>query len=315
VAILSAKYGQFTFSTSARLNHAMVGPSDVRRFYPLDRGFHRPEPGRVTFWEDPQMPYPDWSPFASSGNALHQLRIVARNVCVVLIMLMSVSLAFPVILGVALCRLCRREWRARLRHSNWWWAALPVMALALLYLPGNLLITEQRYFYPALPCLLVLNVGILIWWRKSAAAPWIQRRGMVLVACAVIIPTLGRAWLRPGSARAAGVQAHLLARKISEAHLAGPIAGSGSLPGGRTGLYVAFLLDQPWYGDEPKPSAVSFKHSGARLIIVRRDNPVVRELESDPGYRNLDPDLFASPEQAQESPLKVYEVISFRPAE
>jgi hypothetical protein len=131
------------------------------------------------------------------------------------------------------------------------------------------------------------------------------------VACAVLIPTLGRAWLRPGPARAAGVQGHRLARKISEAHLAGPIAGSGSLPGGRTGLYIAFLLDQPWYGDEPHPSAAGFKLSGARLIIVRRENPVVSELDADPAFRSLDADLFASPDEARASPLKVYELISF----
>ena len=136
---------------------------------------------------------------------------------------------------------------------------------------------------------------------------------MALVACAVIFPTLGRDWLRQGPARTAGTQAFLLAQKISASHHAGPIAGSGSLPGGRTGLYLAFLLDQPWYGDEPKPSADSFKHSGARLIIVRRDNPVVRELESDPGYRSLDAELFGPPEQARASPLKVYEFIASRP--
>jgi hypothetical protein len=110
------------------------------------------------------------------------------------------------------------------------------------------------------------------------------------------------------------VQAHLLAQKISEAHLAGPIAGSGSLPGGRTGLYVAFLLEQPWYGDESRLSAAGLKQSGARLIIVRRENPVVRELDADPDFRSLEADLFASPGQARASPLKVYEVISFRPA-
>src|SRR6185436_9284972 len=114
-----------------------VGPSDVHRFYPLDRGFHRPEPGRVTFWEDPQVPYPDWSPFASVENAFHQLRIIARNGCVVVLMLTSVSLAFPVMLGLALWRLRQREWRMKLRDSNWWWAALPVTAFASVYLPGN----------------------------------------------------------------------------------------------------------------------------------------------------------------------------------
>jgi hypothetical protein len=313
VAILSAKYGQFTFSTGGRLNHAMVGPSDVRRFYPLDRGLHRPDPGRVTFWEDPQVPYPDWSPFASVGNAFHQIQIVARNGCVVLIMLTSVSLAFPVILGIALWRLCRREWRARLTHGNWWWAALPVMVFAFVYLPGNLLISEQRYFYPALPYLIVLQVGILT--RTTWVRPWIQQQGVVLMACAVLIPTLARGWLRPAPARVAGVQAHFLAQKISEAHLAGPIAGSGRLSGGRTGLYVAFLLGQPWYGDEPHPSAAGFKQSGARLIIVRRDHPVVRQLDADPGFRDLDADLFVLPEQeARGSPLKVFEAVAFRPA-
>jgi hypothetical protein len=312
VAILSVKYGRFTFSTSGRINHAMVGPADVPRFYPLDRGFHKPEAGRVTFWEDPQVPYPDWSPFANLGNALHQFRVVARNGCVVLLMLTSVSLAFPVILGLALCRLYRRGWRTRLMQGNWWWAALPVAALALVYLPGNLLITEQRYFYPALPCLLVLHLGTLFWWT-TAVKPWIERLGVVLVACAVIIPTVARDLLRPGPSRTAGVQAHFLAQKISAAHLAGPIAGSASLPGGRTGLYVAFLLDQPWYGDAPHPSAAGFKQSGARLVIVRRGNPVVGELDADPAFRSLDAILFASPERARAAPLKVYEVTAFRP--
>src|SRR5207247_5607392 len=121
-------------------------------------------------------------------------------------------------------------------------------------------------------------------------------------ACRGSSPRLARGWLRPGPAREAGVQAHLLARKISEAHLAGPIAGSGSLPGGRTGLYVAFLLDQPWYGDEPHPSAAGFKRSGARLIIVRRGNPVVRELDADPPFRSLDAALLASPGPPRASP-------------
>ena len=309
VSILSAKYGRFTFSTSGRVNHAMVGPDDVRRIYPLDLGFHRPEPGRVTFWEDPTLPYPDWSPLSSFPNAVHQLRIIARNGCVALVMLSSVSLAVPVIVAVVLCRLWRRAWRARLRSENWWWTALPVAAFASVYLPGNLLVSEQRYFYPALPFLLVLHVGILIWSRPTAAPSWVRSQGMILAVCAVLIPTLARAWLRPGSARAAGEQAHVLARKISEAHLVGPIAGSGSMPGGRAGLYVAFLLNQPWFGDEPHPSAASFKQSGARLIIVRRQHTVVRELDGAPAFRNLDAQLFASAEEARASPLKVYEVL------
>jgi hypothetical protein len=190
-------------------------------------------------------------------------------------------------------------------RNHWWWAAVPVAALGLVYLPGNLLMSEQRYFYAALPFLIVLHTGILFWWRKPE---WIQ--GTVLVACAVLIPTLCRSLIRPGPARTAGVQAHQLARKISEAHLAGPVAGSGRLPGGRTGLYVAFLLNQPWFGDEPLPSAAGFKQSGARLIIVGRESPAVKELDVDPGFHSLDGDLFVSPDQARAAPLKVYEAIA-----
>jgi hypothetical protein len=79
VAVISAKYHHFTVSRSAQLNHAMAGPSDVARFYPLDRGLQAPEAGRVTFWEDPDLPYPDWSPLASVANAQRQLRIILRN--------------------------------------------------------------------------------------------------------------------------------------------------------------------------------------------------------------------------------------------
>jgi hypothetical protein len=65
VALLAQKYGRPTFSTSAQLNHAMAGPPDIERFYPFERGLHDPPPGRITFWEDPDLPYPDWSPFSS----------------------------------------------------------------------------------------------------------------------------------------------------------------------------------------------------------------------------------------------------------
>ena len=73
IGILSNKYGGLVFSTSAVINHAIVGPKDMDRFHPGFRTFHRPEPGRVTSWEDPTgLPYKYWSPFDSITYALHQ---------------------------------------------------------------------------------------------------------------------------------------------------------------------------------------------------------------------------------------------------
>ncbi|MEK7706793.1 MAG: hypothetical protein AAB380_02210, partial [Verrucomicrobiota bacterium] len=62
VATLSLKYHQLTFSTSARISHALTGPPDVDRYHPFARTFHEPEPGRITSWEDPtRMAYQYWS--------------------------------------------------------------------------------------------------------------------------------------------------------------------------------------------------------------------------------------------------------------
>src|SRR5204862_241539 len=56
--VLSNKYGKPTFSTTARIAHALAGPGVGDRYHPTFRTFHEPESGRVTSWEDPtSMPY------------------------------------------------------------------------------------------------------------------------------------------------------------------------------------------------------------------------------------------------------------------
>jgi hypothetical protein len=136
---------------------------------------------------------------------------------------------------------------------------------------------------------------------------WIQRWGMLLVGVCFLLPTVIRSGLHLGSTRLAGECAGVLAQKISRAGLAGSVAGSGRLPGGRAGLYVAFLLSRPWFGDEPSPDAPGFKHSGASLIIVNRGNGVARELEADADFRDLDLRIFDSPAEAGQFPLQVFQ--------
>jgi hypothetical protein len=90
------------------------------------------------------------------------------------------------------------------------------------------------------------------------------------------------------------------------ARLAGPVAGSGKLPGGRAGLYVAFLLQQPWFGDEPSAGPASFRRSGASLIIINRGSATARELAADAAFIDLDPQLFGSSAEAASFPLQVF---------
>lgn len=259
IALLSARYGEFTFSRSARLNHAMVGPPDMDRFYPFDHGLQPPAPGRVTFWEDPEMPYPDWSPLAGVGNAVTQFKVVARNLPVVVFMLTSVGLVTPVVMVAALCRLRRRSLLPA--QVSFWPAAIPVAIAGALYLPGNLLISEQRYFYLAFPLLYVAAAAVwaeglacrhpeadsdsahgaglrassptefAAWPDASRASRW-ARSGPVILALLMVMPTWGRGWVRAAPGRPAGDCAWDIVARLSSAGISGPVAGS-AFPGGR----------------------------------------------------------------------------------
>jgi hypothetical protein len=303
IAILSGHYGRITVGNSARFNHSLAGPSVVQRLYLLDQGFHRPPAGRITSWEDPELPYPAWSPLASWSNARHQLRIILHNLPVAACMLTGVSLAFPALVALAVLR--RRETRSRPENGpTFWWALLPVVMLGGLYLPNYLLISEQRYFYPAFSFLWAAAGAISTEWAFSHSR--IRRHGTALLAAAFLAPTLVRSAWHLNSTRWAGDCAHTLAQRIAEARLAGPVAGSGRLPGGRTGLYVAYLLQQPWFGDEPSPGVAGFKRSGASLILVHRGSPLAGELAADTEFINLDPRLFFSNVEAGQFPLQVF---------
>jgi hypothetical protein len=307
VAAVSVKYHQLTISRSAQLNHAMVGPSDMERYYPLDRGLQPPEAGRVTFWEDPDLPYPDWSPLANAASAQRQLLIILRNAPRVAFMLTCVCGLFPVLLIIFAAKLVRAESRRTLAGERWWWAWVPVGALGAAYLSGNLLISEQRYFYAAFPFLFVLCVGIFMGWKPAGFAPGQPRCRACAIVLAFLLPTLARptVWRPPGTT--AGDCAWTLAKKLSALNIAGPVASSAQMHGGRAGMYVAFHLGVPWYGDARQPSASEFEQSRARLIIVNRDLSVCGELSRDTNFIDLDGRLFGSPEEAAQFPLKAFQ--------
>ena len=106
----------------------------------------------------------------------------------------------------------------------------------------------------------------------------------------------------------AGDCAAELANRLARANVSGPVAGSGMLPGGRAGLYVAYLLDQPWYGDKPQARPADFQASGARLVIAVRGSELAGALAEDGAFADLDSRLFAGPAEAAQFPLKAFEV-------
>jgi hypothetical protein len=81
--------------------------------------------------------------------------------------------------------------------------------------------------------------------------------------------------------------AHELAAQLKSTGVHGPLAGSGLLPGGRTGLYLAFLLGEPWLGDTQSGGPAEFLASGAKLVVLRRGSAQAEALARDPRWRVL----------------------------
>jgi len=256
------------------------------------------------------MAYRYWSPLASPAYALHQLNILMRNLPICLLLLTTLEVAWLMPLFDLLHR-CTRKAASDGPCPNYFQALVLPILLVVLYLPASVNLAEQRFFYPAFPFLFAV-VGV--WANEKVqimAEPSNEgtpNRTWWLAVLGVLTPLFATAVLLGNSPKYAGDCAVNLARRIERASIAGPVAGSGMLPGGRAGLYVAFLLNQPWYGDEPHLSPQSLQTSGARLAVVVRRSTLAQELAHDSNFLNCDPLLFEGPQQSALFPLQVYEL-------
>jgi len=311
MAVLSVHYGKPTFSTSAAIAHAVVGPPDVERYHPYARTIHKPDPGRITAWEDPStMPYKYWSPFESGEYFKHQLRVMRQNAVTVLVLLGGFDVLHTGLIGLAGCVLLAVFHKHAAARS---WLLLPCMAvcLAMVYLPVYVQIVDQRYFYFCYPVIWAAVCGVLVWLAATRlelrrVIAWVL--GGVAFISFIAPAVLGLMVALTGLPDAASQSASDLAVRLRGKGIVGPVVGSGMVAGGRAGLYMAFLLEQPWYGDAAEPSAVAYEKSGARLVVVNRRHSVVTELDTHSAFRCLDERLFGSEEEASLCPVKIYEL-------
>jgi hypothetical protein len=304
IAVLSAKYERLTFSTTPPITHTLTGPPDVDRYHPFARSFHVPETGRVTSWEEPsRMDYQRWSPWANRAYAMHQIRVVLRNIVTIGVLWTSLNLAALSLFWVW----WRAERGSMLRQQLGALLLLPV-GLALIYLPCFLTFTEQRFFYVTLP---LFFAAVACWADLSANGTSRRWRAWMGWGCAVG-PLLAQMVLIGNHTSSAGECARQLADTMRAAQLVGPVAGSANLPGGRTGLYVAFHLQQPWHGDKLSPTPAEIAVSGAKYFLVHRDLPLAAQLRSDSRFVDLDERLFAVSAAEVGFPVQAFEI---RPAE
>ena len=310
IAILSIKYQRPTFSTTARIAHAIVGPPDVERYHPYGRTFHQPESGRVTSWEDPsRMAYRYWSPFANREYAAHQLKLVEQNFATILQLVSDFDLIGLGALACLACLVMPTPRRERLGRERWRRALVPLVCLGGIYLPVYVQRVDARYFYAALPLLWVAVAGALAWLSELCSRASLRYLVLALACISFFVPVTMRCSLAlEGLPNPASDAAQFLAEKFHAANLHGSIAGSGLIAGGRSGLFLAFLLNVPWLGDEKSPAPEAIKQSKARFFVVHRRDPLATRLESDSTFHNLGARLFASPDEAAQFPIKVFQV-------
>jgi len=305
---LSFKYDKPTFSTSGAIAHAIVGPGNDRPApHPFGSTIYKPEPGRVTVWEDPsRMDYDYWSPFESRENFLHQLSLIIRNAKTVFQFLAAFDGAGALIkwfglgtLVFGLALFARRPWTKNWLADRWRWMTIPLICLSGVYLPVYVMPVDQRYFYLFLPLFLVLALG--------QVGRMTIKRNTVAMVCALffLIPLALRKQLQPG----AGILAQDLAKRMKKSGSVGPIVGSTffSSDGHRLGLYVAWHLGQPWYGDVPFGQIDAYRDSGVKYTIAIPKSPLGDKLESDPVFKNV------SSAFGEGSFLEIFEILPGKP--
>jgi len=304
---LSVKYHQIVLSTSGRINHAIVGPPDVQRRAP--NVYEKPEPGRISAGEDPTyLPFKYWSPFESVEYFKYQLKLIHSNAVMEADFLYNFDRLHIGLIAVLFGLMFHTPWRKQMAADCWRWAAVPIVCVCSIYLPVYAF--DLRYYYSAYPFLIAAAIGMVVSLTRGF-------QGGLNVPRMLGIGIVGLSFLQPltasvptalkGLPNTAAIGSADIAREIRSAKIPGPVAGAG-LCGAYYGQYVAFLIEQQYYGCEDRPALERIKGSGARVIIVARNSAISSQLDGDASFVNLDGVLFKSPDRAAKSLLKAYRI-------
>ena len=299
VALISRKAGKLIFSQSAYVANALMAPpgiaiAEVTTF----EIFHDPAPGRLNSWEDPlSLPYPTWSPFSSARNALHEVRVILRN----LERLPSLLHRFDVfgisLMAAFVALLTFLGWSNRSTGLRWRLYFVPVVCLVALYLPTYSEVI--RYYYPAYPFLLLGSLGCAGWLERKIGSGQGLRRGLLtgLTALSFAVPVVPYALLTLVHTRhvaQAPVEAgRELSRRMQQAGL------TGSLAGGRfEGFYASFFHNVRWHGDRPNPTVSDCEAllGRVRFLLVDRRAAILPELGRDARFRDITDRVYSNQE-------------------
>ncbi|MEO6202703.1 MAG: hypothetical protein ABIU05_16345 [Nitrospirales bacterium] len=303
ILVLSLKYERLVFSTSAGISHAVMGPPGVGRGHPTFSDFHVPEQGRVSSWEDPiSKKYSHWSPFDSTENLRHQLRLVHTNVMKTIRMLKTFDWLGIGLVSVIFGFLFHAPWRQNIRSDRWRWAAIFIGCLVVIFLPGYG--GEKRYYYSVYPFLLGGSLGFVghLARSRSDQAKILHIMALALVFVSFLFPLASQPFFPQ---RPSYQAAKVLQEKLNALHISGPIASTSRLE--NIDAYTAFLMQVPWHGRSERSQTIEEVESSlAKIIIVDRGTLADENLKNDKSFIGLDERMFDALGKDFDSRVNVY---------
>ncbi len=246
--ILSEKYGEITFGTSAKYNHAVIGPYSTGS-HPteyINQGFMKPPyPGVTSAWYDPTFfTVKPWSPIDSWYNFSFQLRKIRDNIRGLIGLYSSFShLSFAIIFSYVLFLV--RPFKELISRRDLLFPLLTLLIFPLGYLPIAL---EIRYLW-VVYVLLILMGGYLL--NLLLKKGFFNRAQMsilmvIFIFSFILLPVSGL-----NSNKYTGEEYAELGRIINnEYHIKGNIASNGNAENGyyRRTLHLSYFIGTSYYG-------------------------------------------------------------------
>ena len=248
VGLLSYRYHRFTISTVGEIAHSFVGPHDEEEDRP--DWFQVPPPPYIIRNEYTDfLPRPDWSPFESKKNFVHQLKLIGENGQEMLRTAGSLDLLWLPLVALLVLPLVGRRLFDRSEASS---AVLWIVLTLAIYCGGFLFIYfEARYvnsmMLPLTIALCVLLLRLLGERWAILSMPPVRVAIGVIIVISFFVPAMRQTYLllHPRSfPKYREVAEEMLE---PERMLKGPMASTALM----RGTYLAYHLGMPFVGFPP----------------------------------------------------------------
>ncbi len=247
VVVLSHKYAQVTFGTSAKYNFALVGPESYGRLVD-DQGLLEPShQTAVSAWEDPsRLKLRPWNPFQSLKYFFHGIKVLLKGVATIIFIFHSFSiLSVPIL--VVFILFCVQPIKTLISKSE---ELFPLITVIIYSAGLSFFIIQERYLW-LVNILLMLMGGYVL--KKLTITDFFNRTRRKILFALFIFSFIALPLVNLTFNLNAGRDTYRLSQVLQEKyHIRGRIASIGHW--NRT-LCLSYFLKSQYYGQVKKTTS------------------------------------------------------------